>query len=206
MVSDIELEIAMSVIQLTAVSLPVLLGIARYYFKNKAEIDTALENHPELPADTSPEDFVSGTFLMAGLSLLFAYFFSGVIINQLNNFNLMFATSGYGVFLIIVLLMIPIALGSKVKPVIYRLFALGLSFPGALLIAASLYLIYHGFFVFGSIPFVISLIFLIPAFFIFRAAERAEPGTEAEDESEGEGVDPAKRERDYEVELDSWDP
>lgn len=145
MVSDIELEIAMSIIQLTAVSLPVLLGIARYYFKNKDEIDTTLENHPELPADVPPEDVVSGAFLMAGVSLLFAYFLSGVLINQLNNFTLIFATSGYGVFLIIVVLMIPVALGSEVKPVIYRLFALGLSVPGALLIVVALYSIYYRF-------------------------------------------------------------
>lgn len=57
---------------------------------------------------------------------------------------------------------------------------------------------------FGSAFLVISLIFLIPAFFIFRAAGRAEPG--AEDEAQGEGNDPAERERDFEVELDSWDP
>lgn len=189
MVSDIELEIAMTIIQLTAISLPVLLGIARYYFKNKDEIDTTLENHPELPADISPEDFVSGAFLMIGLALFIAFFLSVLLINQLNNFYLIFAINVYGVFLIIVLLMIPIALGSEVKPVIYRLFALGLFIPGLLLFIAAFLSLYEGLLRFALMLFGSSLLFLIPSFFIFRAAERANAGADAD--TEGEGDDPA---------------
>ena len=197
----------MTVIQLTAVSLPVLLGIARYYFKNKDEIDTTLENHPELPTDTSSEDFVSAIFLMAGLALLFAYLSSTVLINQLNNLYLIFAINGYGVFLIIILLSIPIALGFEVKAVIYRLFALGLSIPGLLLLVATLFFFSEGQIGFGLVSLGFSLFFIIPTYFLFRAAKRAEPGAD----TEGEGDDPAapaaaKREHDHEVELDSWDP
>lgn len=211
MVSDIELEIAITVIQLTAVSLPVLLGIARYYFKNNDELDTILEKHPELPSDTSPEDFVLGVFLIAGLALLFAYLSSSVLINQLNNLYLVFAVNGYGVFLITVLFMIPIGLGFEVKAVIYRLFAFGLSILGLPILAAALLFFSEGQIGFGLGSFVFSLFFLIPAFFIFRAAKRVEPDTEGEGEGEGEGDDPAtpaaaERERDYVVELDSSDP
>lgn len=117
MVSAVELEIAMSIIQLVGITLPILLGLVRFYLNDQEIIDDILESHPEVVEGARFSDFL----LPITAALFISYFFAYLLIASNSHVFITMALAGYATFLIYLSLSIMVGVGNPVLGPIKRL-------------------------------------------------------------------------------------
>lgn len=108
MTSQIEVEIAMGLIQLTGVLLPIFVGTAGYYLVHKETVDKVIKSHEDTLDDATIEQFLFPLFLL----LLMSYTLTLPVIYSVNTF-LSLALTVYGVFLLISMVGIIVVIGAS---------------------------------------------------------------------------------------------
>lgn len=179
MVSDIDLQIAMGIIQLIGVSLPLMLGIVRYYLKDSEVIEDILESHDELEGGATFTDFL----MPMGAALFLSYMLACAFIGANTNLIITVSLAGYGFFLTILSFSVVVTLGESVLGLIYEvwkasMWTTGLSFLVGLAMG----------FLFGFTPYLRLLVFIlfiawITLYFIYR---KTKPDEEDKDDSSTE--------------------
>lgn len=107
MASDIEIEIAMNIIQLTGVTTPVLLGIARYYLKNSSEMKQQMSQAGLDTFSCYFEEFFISFVVLALLPFMLAGLFLSNNSDILIDLSLFF----YFAFLLVLYFLLPVGVG-----------------------------------------------------------------------------------------------
>ena len=107
---SLDVELAMSIVQLTGVLIPLLLGITRYYLNNQ---------HSDRSRGSDALMTVAVFLLFAPLFISYLQYF--IIIERYGNHHLTFAVYFYGVFLVFLIIGIPLTVGRRGDAVIFTI-------------------------------------------------------------------------------------
>lgn len=153
-------ELAMGVVQLTAVLIPLLLGLTRYYVNNEREIELS---------DSTLRRYMALLFL----PLFLAYLHSFTMINAFGNRHLTTAVAAYGAFLLSLFAAIPYMLDQEQWAYLFVTGGMGF---------AILTLFLTGIVFFGAVGIIYVIVVLLLSAIIFYLTQEEKEEKEKEDE------------------------